>query len=93
MKEESACQKNLENEVKLFTKEEKKDRIKKNYNPLKVNFRIYKRREEICMNDVILREIEKHLSKKGKIILHMFPKTFIKVYGIASKNVVNSILD
>lgn len=92
MKEELVCQKNLGNEGKLFTKKEKKNRINSGFNPLKVSFKNYKRREEMYMDCIILKEIEKNLDKKEKLFLHMFPKLCVKIYGIASKNTTNNIL-
>lgn len=79
---------------KLFTKKEVKDIINKNYNPLKVNYKlIYKRGSGLYnMKNVVLEEIRKELDLKGRIILYMFPKTCIKIYGIASKNATNNML-
>lgn len=44
------------------------------------------------MKNIILKEIRKELDWKGKIISHIFPNIFIKVYGIASQKVTNNIL-
>ena len=44
------------------------------------------------MKGNILKEIRKKLDWKGKIISYIFPRTFIRVYGIATQRVVNNIL-
>ena len=41
---------------------------------------------------VVKNEVMKELNWKEKIIVRIFKKTFLKVYGIAGKNVVNQIL-
>ncbi len=79
-------------EEKLFTKNKNKITIKKNYNPFEVNYKIYKRGSGLYMEDNILKEIRKKLDWKGKIISYIFPRTFIKVYSIATQRVVNNIL-
>lgn len=84
-------EKNQKTAKKVFTKKKGKDIIKKNYNPFEVNYKICKRREEVYMN-IILKEIEKEFNWKRKLLLRMFPKTFIKVYGMASKKATNNIL-
>lgn len=77
-------QKNIEkSRKKVFTKTKKKDIISKNYTPLKVNYRIiYKRRDRLCkMENLVLKEIKRDLYDwREKILVHMFPKTFTKVY-------------
>ena len=42
---------------------------------------------------VILNKIQnaKELNLKDKVIIKLFPKTFIKVYGIAGRRVFNDI--
>lgn len=68
---------------KLFTKNKAKDIINKNYNPLKVNCKIYKRGSGLYnMKNVVSEEIRKELDLKGRIILYMFPKTCIKIYKL-----------
>ncbi len=52
-----------ENEGKVFTKKETKDIIKKDYNPFEVNSKIYKRRSELFMEEMIKGEIEKELNQ------------------------------
>lgn len=37
-------------------------------------------------NDVILSENKKELNLKDRIIIKLFPKTFIKVYDIGAKS-------
>lgn len=44
------------------------------------------------MNDVVMKEVEKELNWKEKIIVKVFTKTFIKVYNITRINIVNNIL-
>lgn len=44
------------------------------------------------MKDVVENEVIKELNWKEKIIVKIFNKTFLKVYGIAGKNIVNQIL-
>lgn len=75
---------------KVFTNKKGKDIINR-YNPFEVNCKICKRREEVYMN-IILKEIEKEFNWRGKLLLRIFPKTFIKVYGMASKKATNNIL-
>lgn len=49
--------KNEKKGEKLFTKKESKVTIRKNYNPLKVNYKIYKRGSGLYnMKDIILKE-------------------------------------
>ena len=82
----------LKKEEKVFKKSKKKGTIKKNYNPFEVNYKIYKRGSGLYMKGNILKEIRKKLDWKGKIISYIFPRTFIRVYGIATQRVVNNIL-
>lgn len=37
------------------------------------------------MKDVVLEEIKKELDWKGKVILYIFPKIFIKIYKLGIK--------
>lgn len=68
---------------KVFTKNKAKDIINKNYNPLKVKCKIYKRGSGLYnMKNVVSEEIRKELDLKGRIILYMFPKTCIKIYKL-----------
>ncbi len=43
------------------------------------------------MKDVVLNEVKKELNWKERIIVKIFKRTIIKIYGIAGKNVFNSI--
>ena len=43
------------------------------------------------MKNVALKEIEKELNWKERIIARLFKKTFIKIYGLAGKNMFNNI--
>ena len=52
-----------ENEGKVFTKKIGNDIIKKDYNPFEVNSKIYKRRSELFMEEMIKGEIEKELNQ------------------------------
>ena len=82
-----------EKNQKAFTKKESNNIIKKDYNPLKVNYKIYER-EGLFMRetkDVLIKDIEKELNWREKIIVKLFPNTFVKVYGIAGKRAFNNI--
>lgn len=48
-------------------------------------------RGDMDMKDVLLDEVKKELNWKERIIIKIFKKTIIKIYGIAGKNVFNSI--
>lgn len=50
---------------KIFTKERRNSRIKKNYNPLKVNYKIYKRGSGLYME-------KERISKKKKFVDLLF---------------------
>lgn len=70
-----------ENGKNVFTKKKGSSKIKKNCNPLKVNYRlIYKRRDGLHMEKGILKEIKAILNFKEKIFACLLRKTFIKVY-------------
>lgn len=43
------------------------------------------------MKDVVLNEIMKELNWKERIIVKVFRKTFVKVYGITGKKIFNNI--
>lgn len=79
-------------EEKVFTKNKNKDTIIRNYNPFEVNYKIYKRRDGLYMRGIVLKEIRKELDWKCKIVSYIFPKTFIKICGIATQRAVNNIL-
>ena len=79
-------------EKKVFTKKKGKDIIKKDYNPLKANYKICEERDGLYMKKILLKEIRKEIDLKEKFISYIFPKTFIKIYGIATKNATNKML-
>ncbi len=81
-------------ERKVFTEKRSNSRIKKNYNHLEVNYKsIYKEGVDcINMKNLILKEIRKKMDFKGRIVSYIFPKTCIKIYGLASKQATNNIL-
>lgn len=86
----------VENKEKVFTKEKCNNIISKDYNPLNEDYKRFYGREGLFMKetkDVELKEIEKskELNLKDRIIIKLFPKTFVKVYGIAGKRVFNNI--
>lgn len=83
----------VENCKKAFTNDERNIIIKKDYNPLKVNYKIYKRGSGLFMKEknIILSKNTKELNLKDKIIIKLFSKTFIKVYDIGAKNYFNYI--
>lgn len=48
---------------------------------------------KIVEGNEVRNEVMKELNFIERIIVSMFPKTFMKVYGIAGKKVVNQILE
>lgn len=44
------------------------------------------------MENEIIKEIEKGLNKREKILLKIFTKTFMKVYNIARINIINYLI-
>lgn len=63
---------------KVFTKERRNSRIKKNYNPLKVNYKIYKRGSGLYMeNEILSDEVIEKLNFIERIF---FKKRFIEIY-------------
>ena len=44
------------------------------------------------MKDIVLNEVMKELNWREKIIVKLFKKIFIKIYGISGKNTINQIL-
>lgn len=44
------------------------------------------------MNDLVIKDVEKELNWKEKVIVKIFAKTFNKVYSIARIKTVNNIL-
>lgn len=66
------------NAKKVFTKKESNDIIKKDYNPLKVNKKIYERGSGLLMEDkVLLSEVTEELNFIEKLL---FKRKFIKIY-------------
>ena len=53
---------------------------------------LIKKRRNRCMKDVVLNEIKKDLNWRERIVIHIFTRTFIKVYNITRIKLVNSIL-
>lgn len=78
----------------VFTEKEDDSRIKKNYNHLEVNCKsIYKKGVDcINMRNLILKEIREKMDFKGRVVSYIFPKTCVKIYGLASKKATNNIL-
>ncbi|MCI8410892.1 MAG: hypothetical protein HFJ40_00245 [Clostridia bacterium] len=78
---------------KLFTKKGENDTIRKEYSPLKVNYRlIYKRRDGLYMDKEILKEIKRGLNFKDRIIVHINKKTFIKVFNKTRIDTINKLI-
>lgn len=79
---------------KLFTKKKGKDIINRNYNPLKVNCKIYKRGSGLYnnMEDKILKEIKKDLNLKERIIVSINKKTFLKVFNKTRIETTNKLI-
>ncbi len=83
MKDLEIERKHKENEQKVFTKSRIIDIINKDYNPLKVNYKnkiIYERDECYNMEYLMLKEFKRDFSFRERLFIHMFSKTFIKVY-------------
>lgn len=77
----------------IFTKSISNSTIKKNYNPLKVNCKIYKRRDGLCsMKNNELKEITKGLNLRERIVVHINKKIFLKVFNKTRTEIINSIL-
>ena len=72
----------VENCKKTFTNDERNIIIKENYNPLIVNCKSIYKRGGLFMKkeETILDSIMEVLDWKGKLIVKLFLKTFIKVY-------------
>jgi len=79
---------NEENMKKVFTKKKGKDIMKKNYNPLKVNYKIYERGSELLNMKREVLKIAKTLSKKynrkEELLLKMIQKCNEMGYSIKS---------
>lgn len=79
-------------EKKLFTEKERNSKIKKDYNPLKVNYKIYRRGNGLYMENDQLKEIRNVLNWKERILINIFPKTIIKIYKKGIEKGFNSSL-
>ena len=80
-------------EEKLFTKKESKVTIRKNYNPLKVNYKIYERGSGLCMENIVLNNLKKELNLKNgtkeKVVEILFQKCKELNYNIdESKEII-----
>lgn len=77
---------------KIFTKSERNIIISKDYNPLKVNYKIiYKRRDGLFMKGEIfsvVKKLSKKYNKKEKIILEMIGKCKELGYNIRESKVL-----
>lgn len=85
--------KNVEkNNERIFTKNEKNIIISKDYNPLKVNYRIiYKRRDGFVMKGEtlsVVKKLSKKYNKKEKIIFEMIEKCKELGYNIQDAEVL-----
>ena len=72
---------------KVFTNEERNNIISKDYNPLKVNYKIYKRGSGLFMENEtlsIVKKISKKYNKKEVLILEMMKKCKEMGYDIQS---------
>lgn len=76
----------------VFTKKESNDIIKKDYNPLKVNKKIYERGSGLFMENEVLEEITKGLNWKERIVVHINKKTFIKVFNKTRVETINKLI-
>ena len=75
----------------LFTNEGRNNIIEKDYNPLKVNYKIYKRGSGLFMKkSKELKEIKEGLNWKDKIFINIFPKMFIRIYKMGIEKGFNS---
>lgn len=82
----------LEKNQKLFTKKGENGKIKKDYNPLKVNYKIYRRGSGLYMDKEILKEIKRGLNFKDRITVHINKKTFIKVFNKTRIDTINKLI-
>ena len=91
--------KNVAKEIKkerrnVFTEREKNSKIREDYNPFKVNCKIYKKRSGLYrmkkVEAIYLKEITEKLDLKQKIIVKLFKKIFIKIYKIGIEKGFNS---
>ncbi len=68
-------------EGKVFTKNKAKGIMKRNYNPLKESEGFY------------MKEIEKELNLKERIIIKLFSKTFNKISNLIRINTFNKMIE
>ena len=78
-------------EEKVFTKNKRKDTIKKNYNPLHKDYNNIYKRGGLNMEErkVVLEKLTKHLNWKNKLFVRLFPNTCIKLYTKGMKDCFN----
>lgn len=75
-------------EKKVFTEKERNSKIKKDYNPLKVNYKIYERGSGLYMESeklIIAKQLSKKYNKKEELILKMIEKC--NEIGCSIKNI------
>lgn len=80
-------EKNIKNVKKGFTKGESNIIIKKDYNPLEVNYKIYKRGSGLFMENEtlsIVKKLSNEYNKKEVLILEMMKKCKEMGYDIQS---------
>ena len=83
-----------ENDEKMFTKNIRKDIIKKKYSPLNKDKGFYERMWLYMKKekDGVLNEITKELNYVERIIVRIFFKTFVKVYNKTRIDIINKML-
>ena len=83
-----------ENDEKIFTKNIRKDIIKKKYNTLNKDKGFYERMGLYMKKekDGVLNEITKELNYVERIIVRIFFKTFVKVYNKTRIDIINKML-
>lgn len=82
------------NEEKVFTKKESNDIIKKDYNPLKVNEKIYEKGSGLLMKDITLskfveeriKENKKLFTTKELVCINSNKECINKIYLLGCKN-------
>ena len=77
---------------KVFTKDNKKDIMRKKYNTSEVNLKLIHERDDLFMKNEVLYEVKKELKWNEKIIVSIFEKTFEKVFHIVRINITNKLL-
>lgn len=88
IKEVRKVRKVRKDEEKVFTKKKVSNTIRKNYNPLKVNYKIYKRGSGLLsMKSEVLKKVKtlsKKYNRKEQLILKMMEKCNKMGYNIKS---------